>query len=68
MMIVGISTSMQELAVLVTTVLNQQTDMAFGNVLWLSIANILLILGSTALIRPLIFRSSIAGENRSSCY
>lgn len=58
-MIVGIGTSLPELAVSVTAVQNQQIDMAVGNVLGSNIANILLILGSAALIRPLTFHSDL---------
>ncbi len=58
-MIVGIGTSLPELAVSVTAGLNQQMDMEVGNVLGLNIANIMLILGSAALIRPLTFRSDL---------
>lgn len=58
-MIVGIGTSLPELAVSVTAGLNQQMDMAVGNVLGSNIANIMLILGSAALIRPLTFRSDL---------
>ncbi|CPR14853.1 calcium/sodium antiporter [Brenneria goodwinii] len=57
--IVGFGTSLPELIVSVTAALNQQIDMAVGNVLGSNIANILLILGSAALIRPLTVHSEL---------
>ncbi|AIR69646.1 MULTISPECIES: calcium/sodium antiporter [Dickeya] len=59
MTIVGMGTSLPELMVSVTAALNHQTDMAVGNVLGSNIANILLILGSAVLIRPLTFHSTL---------
>ncbi|ACS87408.1 calcium/sodium antiporter [Musicola paradisiaca] len=59
MTIVGMGTSLPELMVSVTAALNNQIDMAVGNVLGSNIANILLILGSAALIRPLTFQSAL---------
>ncbi|CQQ65873.1 calcium/sodium antiporter [Yersinia enterocolitica] len=57
--IVGIGTSLPELIVSVTAALNNQTDMAVGNVLGSNITNLLLIVGGAALIRPLTVRSEI---------
>ncbi|MEQ9921344.1 calcium/sodium antiporter [Pectobacterium brasiliense] len=57
--IVGFGTSLPELIVSVTAALNDQNDMAVGNVLGSNITNILLILGSAALIRPLTVHSAI---------
>ncbi|RRO05395.1 calcium/sodium antiporter [Pectobacterium aquaticum] len=57
--IVGFGTSLPELIVSVTAALNDQSDMAVGNVLGSNITNILLILGSAALIRPLTVHSTI---------
>ncbi|MDX5629477.1 MULTISPECIES: calcium/sodium antiporter [unclassified Brenneria] len=57
--IVGFGTSLPELIVSVTAALNQQIDMTVGNVLGSNIANILLILGSAALIRPLTVHSEL---------
>lgn len=57
--IVGFGTSLPELIVSVTAALNDQNDMAVGNVIGSNIANILLILGSAALIRPLTVHSAI---------
>lgn len=59
MVIVGSGTSLPELAVSVTAALNNQIDMAVGNVLGSNIANILLILGCAALIRPLTIHSNL---------
>lgn len=59
MTIVGMGTSLPELAVSATAASNNQIDMAVGNVLGSNIANILLILGSAALIRPLTFHSAL---------
>ncbi|MEC5319968.1 calcium/sodium antiporter [Brenneria populi subsp. brevivirga] len=57
--IVGFGTSLPELIVSVTAALNQQIDMTVGNVLGSNIANILLILGGAALIRPLTVYSEL---------
>lgn len=57
--IVGIGTSLPELAVSIAAAQSQQIDMAVGNVLGSNIANILLILGTAALIRPLTFHSDL---------
>ncbi|MCG8710366.1 calcium/sodium antiporter [Brenneria sp. 4F2] len=57
--IVGFGTSLPELIVSVTAALNNQIDMTVGNVLGSNIANILLILGSAALIRPLTVYSEL---------
>ncbi|MFC3394093.1 calcium/sodium antiporter [Brenneria rubrifaciens] len=57
--IVGVGTSLPELIVSVTAALNDQIDMAVGNVLGSNIANILLILGSATLIRPLAVHSEL---------
>ncbi|HSE34847.1 MAG TPA: calcium/sodium antiporter [Candidatus Paceibacterota bacterium] len=51
--VVAFGTSMPELTVNVLAALSGTTDVAFGNVIGSNIANILLILGVTAMIRPL---------------
>lgn len=56
-MTLGIGTSLPELAFSITAGLNGKTDMVIGNTLGSNITNILLILGVTAVIRPLRFRS-----------
>ena len=53
LVIVGFGTSAPELVVSVDAALNQQPDIAIGNVVGSNIANILLILGICALITPL---------------
>ena len=53
LVIVGFGTSAPELVVSVDAALNQQPDIAIGNVVGSNIANILLILGLCALITPL---------------
>lgn len=51
--IVAIGTSMPELFVSVTASLEGHSDLAIGNVIGSNIANLLLILGACAVIRPL---------------
>ena len=53
LVIVGFGTSSPELVVSVNAALNNQPDIAIGNVVGSNIANILLILGTCALITPL---------------
>lgn len=57
--IVGIGTSLTELIISITAALKGQIDMALGNVLGSNIANILLALGGTALIHPLVAHSEV---------
>lgn len=59
MTIVGIGTSLPELTVSLTAVMNNQINTAVGTVIGSNIANILLILGSAAILRPLSVRSDI---------
>ncbi|ACL73652.1 Na+/Ca+ antiporter, CaCA family protein [Thioalkalivibrio sulfidiphilus HL-EbGr7] len=58
LVIVGFGTSAPELVVSVDAALNQQPDIAIGNVVGSNIGNILLILGLCALISPLATRRS----------
>lgn len=51
--VVAFGTSMPELAVSVTSAIEHSTDIAIGNVVGSNIANILLILGVSALLHPL---------------
>ena len=60
MTIVGIGTSMPELVVSLTGALKGSADIAIGNVVGSNIFNVLLILGLTALIRPI----SISKDNK----
>lgn len=53
LVIVGFGTSAPELVVSVNAALNQQADIAIGNVVGSNIANVLLILGICALIAPM---------------
>ena len=54
--IVAIGTSMPELVVSVTSALEGHSDLAIGNVVGSNIANMFLILGACALIKPLKFK------------
>ena len=60
MTIVGIGTSMPELVVSLTGAFKGSADIAIGNVVGSNIYNVLLILGLTALISPIV----ISRENR----
>jgi cation:H+ antiporter len=53
LVILGFGTSAPELVVSVNAVLNQQPDIAIGNVVGSNIGNVLLILGICALIAPM---------------
>ncbi len=57
--IVAMGTSSPEIAVSVGAVLNGSTDIAVGNVVGSNIFNVLLILGLSALITPLVVHSQI---------
>ncbi len=54
--IVSIGTSMPELFVSLTSALEGHTDMSMGNVIGSNIANLLLILGLSTVIRPIKFQ------------
>ena len=54
--IVSIGTSMPELIVSVVSSINGHADMAIGNVIGSNLSNILLILGLTAIIRPIALK------------
>ncbi len=56
LVIVGFGTSAPELVVSVNAALNQQPDIAIGNVVGSNIGNVLLILGICALIAPLTIK------------
>lgn len=51
--IIGFGTSAPELFVSISSALNGHADMSVGNILGSNICNVLLILGATALIRPI---------------
>jgi cation:H+ antiporter len=57
--IVAVGTSSPEVAVSVGAVLNGSTDIAVGNVVGSNILNVLLILGASALIAPLVVHSQL---------
>lgn len=54
--IVSIGTSMPELVVSVTSALDGYSDMAIGNVIGSNLCNLLLILGLSAIIKPVTFQ------------
>ena len=54
--VVSIGTSMPELFVSITSALENHADMAIGNVLGSNLCNMLLILGLSAMIRPVKFQ------------
>lgn len=56
LVIVGFGTSSPEMVVSVDAAINEQPDIAIGNVVGSNIGNILLILGTCALITPLAVR------------
>lgn len=55
--IVSIGTSAPELFISVSSILSGHEDFSIGNVLGSNITNLLLILGITAIIRPIYFKS-----------
>ncbi len=65
--VVGFGTSSPELITSVTAALNNNTDIAIGNVVGSNIANVLLILGASSIIYPIsfgrteIYRDSVIG-------
>lgn len=54
--IVSIGTSMPELFVSITSALEGHSDMAIGNIIGSNLSNLLLILGLSATIKPVIFQ------------
>ena len=56
--IVSIGTSMPELFVSVTSALSGSSDISLGNVIGSNLCNLLLILGISALIRPIVFQKN----------
>lgn len=54
--IVSIGTSMPELFVSITSALEGHSDMAMGNIIGSNLSNLLLILGLSAIIKPVIFQ------------
>lgn len=60
--IVGFGTSAPELAVNLTATLRGDTSIAFGNIVGSNIANIALILGLSAVIRPLVVHQTMVSR------
>ena len=54
--IVSIGTSMPELFVSITSAIDGYSDLVLGNVIGSNLSNLLLILGLSALIRPVVFQ------------
>lgn len=54
--IVSIGTSMPELFVSITSAMEKHSDMAIGNVIGSNLSNLLLILGLSAIIKPVVFQ------------
>ncbi len=61
--IVGFGTSAPELVVSVNAIIDNEPDVALGNVVGSNIGNILLILGLCALIRPMQVSASALGKD-----
>lgn len=57
--VVAIATSAPEILVSVTAAIHNNTELAVGNAVGSNIANIALVLGATAVIRPMTVRSTI---------
>lgn len=55
--IIGFGTSMPEMAVSVSSVIKNSPDIALGNVIGSNIANILLVIGISALINPILINN-----------
>jgi cation:H+ antiporter len=57
--IIGVGTSLPELATAISSVLKDKPDLVIGNVVGSNIFNILLILGTTAVIKPIYLDTAI---------
>lgn len=60
--IVAISTSLPELITSVTATIKGETDMAIGNILGSQLFNILLIIGTSAVLSPITYKTSYNTE------
>ena len=57
--VIAIGTSLPELATSITAALKGESDMAVGNVVGSNIFNVILILGATSIITPIVFSTKI---------
>lgn len=57
--VIAIGTSLPELATSITAALKGESDMSVGNVVGSNIFNVILILGATSIITPIVFSSKI---------
>ncbi len=57
--VVAIATSAPEILVSITAAMADNTELAVGNAVGSNIANIALVLGATAVVRPMVVRSSV---------
>ena len=57
--IIGVGTSLPELATAISSVLKNKPDLVIGNVVGSNIFNLLLILGATAMIEPIVLDQAI---------
>jgi cation:H+ antiporter len=64
--VVGFGTSAPELVVCLEAALRDQPEIALGNVVGSNIANVLLILGIAALVRPLVLRDGFMRRDNAA--
>jgi len=64
--VVGFGTSAPELVVCLEAALRNQPEIALGNVVGSNIANILLILGIAAIVRPLVLRNGFMRRDNAA--
>ncbi|MDX1710465.1 MAG: calcium/sodium antiporter [Rhodovibrionaceae bacterium] len=64
--VVGFGTSAPELVVCLEAAFRDQPDIALGNVVGSNIANILLILGIAAIVRPLVLRNGFMRRDNAA--
>jgi cation:H+ antiporter len=57
--VVAIATSAPEILVSITAAIDNNTELAVGNAIGSNIANIALVLGATAVVRPMVVRSTV---------
>lgn len=60
--IIGVGTSLPELATAISSVLKDKPDLVIGNVVGSNIFNLLLILGATSVIKPIVVDPGILGH------